>query len=425
MKVVIIAGGKGTRISSITSEIPKSMIKVNGKPVLEHQIELAKRYGLTEFIIVIGHLGESIRHHFEDGSKFDVSITYYYEKEPLGTAGALPYLKEYLTDDFFVFYGDTIMDVDLDKMREFHDNIGASACLMLHPNDHPYDSDLVEIDEKFLVTDFFSKPHPQELVYRNLVNAALYILTPSIVDCIPTGRVSDFGKNIFPNCLSNGLMLSGYISTEYIKDMGAPERYQKVCRDMMSGKVRRLNHTYPRKAMLLDRDGVISKDVNLLNKPGQLELLPGASDAIKLINKSDFLAVIITNQSVVARNLCSIEDIKIIHNTLETILGRYNGYLDAIYFCPHHPDGGYPEENKEYKINCDCRKPKAGMLLKAAKDLNIDLKGSYMVGDRQTDIEAGINAGLKESYLIEKNQSFGLLNIVRKLLGYDHITNSL
>lgn len=425
MKVVIIAGGKGTRIASVNNEIPKAMIPVGGKPVLEYQVELSKRYGYTEIILIIGYLGHIIREYFQDGSKWGVSISYFEEEVPLGTAGALPNLESVLTEDFFVFYGDTIMDIALDLMLAFHKEKHADASLLLHPNDHPYDSDLVAANENGQITAFYSKPHPEGFVSRNLVNAALYILSPEILSFIPFNQKSDFGKDIFPFCLNAGKNLFGYISSEYIKDMGTPERYERVCEDVLSGKVARLNKKNPGKAFFLDRDGVITKEADLLKDPSKLELIPGAADAVKLINKSDFLAIVVTNQPVIARNLCSIEELDVIHNTLETMLGRENAFVDAIYYCPHHPDSGYPEERKEYKIECDCRKPKPGMLLKASSDWNIDLSKSYMIGDRITDAEAGKNAGVKESFIIERNKDDSLLQIVSKIISYDNIKDSI
>lgn len=416
MKVVIIAGGKGTRISEVSTEIPKAMIPIAGKPVIEYQVELAKRYNLKDFIFIIGHLGEVIKDYFGTGEKLGVNIKYFEETTPLGTAGALKFLKQDLQEDFFVFYGDTVMDIALDVMIENHVSNKSDASLLLHPNDHPYDSDLVVLDKGDFVERFYSKPHPEGLITKNLVNAALYILSPKIIDVIPENKKSDFGKDIFPDCLNRNLKLFGYISTEYIKDMGTPERYKRVSDDMLSGKVSRLNRSNRRKAIFLDRDGVVTKEKNLLHKSEDLELIEGVSDAIRYINKSEYLAVVVTNQPVIARNLCTIEELDFIHNTMETKLGEDRAFIDAIYYCPHHPDSGYPEERKEYKIDCECRKPKPGMLLHAAKDLNIDLEESIMIGDRESDIEAGKNAGLNETYLIERNQDFALLKLVSKIL---------
>lgn len=416
MKVVILAGGKGTRITSVSSEIPKAMIPIAGKPVLEYQVELAKRYGFTDFIFITGHLGQIIQNHFGDGSNFGVSISYFEETSPLGTAGALPYLKDQLTEDFFVFYGDTIMDIALDQFLTFHKQNQSKASLFLHPNDHPSDSDLVAIDKNKKITNFFSKPHSSDFVGRNLVNAALYILSPDIISYIPTGKSSDFGKHIFPTCLSESLQLFGYISAEYIKDMGTPERYASVCNDVISGKVTRLNNKFKRKAIFLDRDGVINEEVDLLCNPTQLKLIQGASEAIRNINQSGNLAIIITNQPVIARNLCTLEQLDLIHQTLETMLGKDHAWVDAIYYCPHHPDGGYAEERKEYKTNCECRKPKPGMILQAASDWNIDISKSIIIGDRKSDIEAGKAAGLKQCYQIPQNENNALKNLVQKIL---------
>ena len=426
MKVVIIAGGKGTRIASVNSEIPKAMIPVAGKPVLEYQIELAKRYGFTDIILVVGYLGEIIESYFGNGEKWNVSISYYKEEFPLGTAGAFATLrlKNSLQEDFFVFYGDTVMDVALDQMLDFHKKNESEGTLFLHPNDHPYDSDLVKTDNDGKIIDFFSKPHPESFVCKNLVNAALYILSPKIITQIPENKKNDFGKDIFPACIKNDIKLFGYISSEYIKDMGTPDRYEKVNQDVLSGKVAKRNNQYSKKAIFLDRDGVISKEVDLLSNPTQLELITGAAEAIKLINKSDYLAIIITNQPVIARNLCSVEELNIIHDTLETLLGKEHAYVDAIYYCPHHPDSGYPEERKEYKIECNCRKPKSGMFFKASKEWNINLSDSYMVGDRESDIEAGCGAQLRGNFLIQQNTNNALLEVVKRILCYDNISNS-
>ena len=416
MKVVIIAGGQGTRIASVNSEIPKAMIPIDGKPILEYEVEMAKRYGLSDFLFIIGHLGEKISSYFGDGSKWGVNIDYYQEEKPLGTAGALGFLKEKLKEDFFVFYGDTVMDFDMNAMLSYHREKKADATLFLHPNDHPYDSDIVELDGTGKVTRFFNKPHEDEFISKNIVNAALFIFSPRILEEIEVGVKSHIEKNVLPRCLDKGLNLYGYISAEYIKDMGTPDRYYAVCNDVISGKVARLNRINSRPAIFLDRDGTISKEVNLLNKVEDLELIEGAAEAIKLINGSDYLAIIVTNQPVIARNLCSIEELEHIHAALETMLGKERAYVNAIYYCPHHPDKGYPEERPEYKIKCECRKPAPGMLLKAAKDWNIDLSRSYMIGDSDRDVEAGENAGCKDSFKINCNEPNALLNIVKQII---------
>lgn len=416
MKVVIIAGGKGTRIASVNSDIPKAMIPVNGKPIIEFQIELAKRYGFTEFLFIIGHLGEQISRYFGDGSRWGVTIDYFQETIPLGTAGALGLLKNILIEDFFVFYGDTIMDFDMMAMLNYHRQKRADATLFVHPNDHPFDSDIVILNDDNLIEKFENKPHPADFISRNIVNAALFIFSPRILLEIKEGVKSHIEKDVFPRCLENGLKLYGYISAEYIKDMGTPERYNEVCDDVLSGKCARLNRKNKRPAVFLDRDGTINREVNFLNNHNDMVLIPGAAEAIKYINTKGYLAIVVTNQPVIARGDATWAELHLINAKMETLLGIEHAYLNAIYICPHHPDKGFVGERIEYKIDCKCRKPKPGMLLQAAIDWNIDMEHSIMIGDSIRDVEAGSNAKLAKSILISTNEDYALLNAVKSLI---------
>ncbi len=395
MKLVIIAGGKGTRLKDLARDIPKPLIPVAGKPILEHQILLAKRYGFRDIIILLGHLGDQIRTYFGNGSRWGVKIKYVQELQPLGTAGCVKDIETLLTKDFLVFYGDTIMDIDLAQFVKFHKKHKGTGTLLLHPNDHPQDSDLVDIDDSTgQITDLYSKDRPAGY-YRNLVNAALYVLSPKIFKYIKLKEQADFARQIFPRALVGKEKLFGYLSAEYIKDMGTPERIKEVEHDLISGKVRESNLGNKRPAVFFDRDGVLSREVDLVHRNEDLHMLPNAPEAVRKINSSGYLAIVVTNQPVIARNLIDIPGLRQIHNKMETEFGEKRAYLDALYFCPHHPDKGFPEERKEYKIKCKCRKPEPGMLLSAAKKFNIDLKKSFIIGDRWVDIQAGKNAGVK------------------------------
>jgi len=207
-----------------------------------------------------------------------------------------------------------------------------------------------------------------------------------------SGVKADFGKDIFPT-LHEHISVFAYNTPEYLKDMGTPDRLDKVSQAISSGKVARRNLEQKQRCIFLDRDGVINIDTDLIHRTEDFDLYPFAPEAIKRINKMGFLAVVVTNQSVLARGLCSEQDLEEIHKKMETVLGNYGAFVEAIYYCPHHPHGGFPEEVKELKIDCHCRKPKPGMLTDAAERFNIDLSASFMIGDSQRDIEAGKNAG--------------------------------
>ena len=418
MKVVVIAGGQGTRIVSVNSEIPKAMIPIAGKPILEYEVEMAKRYGYTDFLFIIGHMGDQIEHYFEDGRRWNVNIEYYKEEKPLGTAGALGCLKNKLTEDFFVFYGDTVMDFDMDAMLAYHKEKQADATLFLHPNDHPYDSDIVELTTDGRVLKFCNKPHVHDFVSHNMVNAALFIFSPKVLEQIEVGTKSHIEKHVLPACLDKGMNLFGYVSFEYIKDMGTPDRFHEAETDMLKGLVYARNLKNKQKAIFLDRDGTINKLAGFVTNPKQFELIQDAADAIKLINKSGYLAIVVTNQPVIARGDCTFEELQTIHDKMETELGKKGAFVDAIYVCPHHTDKGFEGERPEYKCDCNCRKPKPGLFLQAAKDFNINLSQSYMIGDSDSDIEAGQNAGVQKSLKIGTSEGKTLLDLVNLVLSY-------
>lgn len=143
------------------------------------------------------------------------------------------------------------------------------------------------------------------------------------------------------------------------------------------------------------------------------ELIEGVAEAIKFINQSGYLAIVVTNQPVIARGEVTWEELNEIHKKMATLLGKEGAYVDGIYICPHHPDKGFEGERPEYKIDCNCRKPKPGLLLQAAKDFNIDLSESYMIGDSHRDVEAGENAGVKKSIKVEENKAEMLMSVLK------------
>ena len=393
-QAVILAGGKGTRLSSVTKGVPKTLIQIGNKPLLVHQLELLKDHNIKDIILCLHHGAELIKKTLGNGKKFGVRLTYAIEERPLGTAGAIKNIESSLNGNFLVLYGDVMVSMDLQRFLRFHKEHNAAATLAVHPNDHPLDSDLVEVDSDNRVTKFLPKPRPEDRYYHNLVNAAVYVLTPKVFKYITSEQPEDLGRDVFPR-MTGSEDIYAYRTTEYIKDMGTPERLAKVERHFTSGRIARLSLENEQPAVFLDRDGVINKDISLIHSPKDFELLPKTEEAIRTLNESGFLSVVVTNQPMVARGLCEIEDVEDIHKKMETLLGRKGAMLDRIYYCPHHPDRGYPEENKAYKIECECRKPKTGMLESAKKEMNIDMTRSYLIGDSTRDILCGKNAGVK------------------------------
>ena len=428
MKAVIMAGGKGTRISSIASDIPKPMIKIAGKPVLEHEIECLKNQGITDIIITVSHLGQIIIDYFGNGNKISpatgkplgVNIEYYYEKEPLGNAGALFEIKEKLPDDFLLLNADSIFNIDFNRFIDFHKKHNGLATLFSHPNSHPYDSALLIADENYIVQSWLQKNDTRPLYYKNRVNAGLHILSPLLLSNRPDSQKVDLDKQILKPLAGTGKLIV-YDSPEYVKDMGTPDRFSMVCKDYESGLINNRNLKNKQKAIFIDRDGTINKYVGFLKNIDDFELLSGVVDAIKRINSSGYLAIVVTNQPVIARGELTFDELQVIHNKLETLLGKEGAYIDDLFYCPHHPDKGFEGEITELKIVCDCRKPKPGLLLKAASKFNINLSESWMIGDGKNDVLAGKNAGCKTALI--GNDDFGqdlsvnsLIDFVNKII---------
>lgn len=411
MQAVIMAGGKGSRISSLVSDMPKPMIPICNKPILQYQIECLKKQKIIDIILVVGYMGNIIKDYFKDGRRFGVNISYISEKEALGTAGALYFLKDIINEDFLLINGDIVFDIDFNRFLVFHRKQKGIATIFTHPNGHPYDSGIVITDKDSIVTNWLYK-EDNRMYYKNRVNAGIHILSPQIFNMFTELKKVDLDREILKLLIPTKKLVA-YDSPEYVKDMGTPDRYHIVINDLKNGYIQAKNLINKQKAIFLDRDGTINKYKGFISKADDFELIEGVTEAIKKINNSDYLAIVITNQPVIARGECTIDELEVIHMKLETLLGEHGAYIDDIFYCPHHPDKGFAGERIDYKIQCDCRKPKAGLLYKAAKKYNIDLEQSFMIGDDYRDIEAGKNAGCKTERITKE---FTLMKAIRKIL---------
>jgi len=422
MKTVIMAGGFGRRISELFPDIPKPLIPIENsegimKPVLEWEIDSLRIQGFKDIILTVSYMAEKIIQYFGDGSKFGVSIEYFVEEQPLGTAGALFKIKDKLgKDDFLLLNADAVFDVDFNRMVKWHRIHNAAVTIFTHPNSHPYDSGIIVTDKNGTVRHWYTKEEQRPDYYKNRVNAGLHIMNPSVlsdsgIDPVKVGKVTenkffkvDLDRVILRTLCGSGRMFA-YDSPEYVKDMGTPERYKSVCLDFKNGVVSAKNLKQRQKAIFLDRDGTINKYVGFLRKIDDFELIDGVSDAIRMINNSEYLCIVATNQPVIARGDVSVSELCLIHNKMETLLGNEGSYIDGLYCCPHHPDKGYEGEIPELKISCNCRKPKPGMLLEASHDFNIDLSTSWMIGDDKNDIKAGKAAGCRTVLISSNNEN--------------------
>ena len=301
VQAIILAGGKGTRLASRLNGKPKPLVDVDGTPLLRRQIEALVQSGCDDIVLLVNHAADQIE-AFVAQLDLPVKVTLIDDGDPRGTAGATLACLDRLHDRFIVVYGDTLFDLDIAHMLADHARSGAQATLLLHPNDHPADSDLVEIDEAGWVRAFHSYPHPPGAWLRNLVNAAFYVVDRSLLEpWVGRMQAGDFAKDLFPALVAEGARIRGYVSFEYIKDIGTPARLDKAENHLRSGVVARARRCTPQRAVFLDRDGTLNHLRGHLSRAEDLELIEGAGEAVRRLNEAEYRVVLITNQPVLAR----------------------------------------------------------------------------------------------------------------------------
>lgn len=395
MQAVILAGGKGTRLAERLDGRPKPLVDVCGVPLLQRQINALHDGGVDRITLLVNHRSDQIRAYCADNGNFGMAVEIVDDGEPRGTAGALISCLDALEERFLIVYGDTLFDIDITRMVSAHDAHTADLTLLLHPNDHPADSDLVSLDANGWVTGFYPYPRPSDVALPNIVNAAFYVAQRRAFERWRSfSSPSDLARDLFPQMVASGARLLGYRSFEYIKDLGTPRRLDRVEADLRSGRPQRARADAPQRCVFVDRDGTLNHLRGHIAHASDFELLPYTGRAIARLNQAEFRVAVVTNQPVLARGDCTDAGLAEIHARLEAQLGLAGGYVDGIWWCPHHPDSGFPGEVPSLKRSCDCRKPLTGLIELGSLALNADRADSWMIGDSTADILAGQRAGL-------------------------------
>lgn len=237
MQAVILAGGKGTRLRPLTSNLPKPMIPLVNRPFLECMLEYLKGHGVTEVILALGYLPDKIQSHFGDGSRTGVKLTYSVEQKPLGTAGAVKLLEPLIKGTFIVLNGDIVTDMDLSTEVRLHQERRATGTLFLLPVEDPSRFGVVELDKAQRVLAFTEKPKREE-ARANTINGGCYILEPEVFGYMPKGEHYMFERGLFPGLLAAGRPIYGYVPQCYWNDVGTPATYLGVHYDILAGKVK-------------------------------------------------------------------------------------------------------------------------------------------------------------------------------------------
>ena len=374
--------------------IPKALLPVRGVPIIFRQMRLLRREGVTRVSVLAGHLGDRLWPVLEpEALALGLELKIMIEATPLGTAGCLCALHP-APEETLIVYGDMLFDIALLPLREFHRRHDALVTIVAHPNDHPRTSDLI-VEEDGLVKAVLPYRGRRLDDHRNLVPAGLYLASSRFFTHLRHGAKADMIGDLLPALVASGARIAVYNTPEYLRDVGTPARHSMAERDLAAGRVEELNSTQLRPTIFFDCDGVLNEEPGLQGvvTADDVKVFPGAGGAIQRAREAGRLAVAVTNRPQVAKGFVTFEGLTKILGRLEAQLADDGGVLDRIYFCPHHPEAGFPGEIPTLKVRCECRKPGALLLRRALAELPIDKGRSILVGDSLRDIGAARSFG--------------------------------
>ena len=417
--LVILVGGKGSRVSKLLNGVSKPELNITkNKKIIDFQLEKVMKLDKKIFFLS-NYKFSSLNNFLKKKYKTKLKYKILEETNPLGTAGALINLDKNKFDNYIILFGDLVFNIDFTKFYKFHLKKKSDCTLLVHPNNHPFDSDSVELDENNKVVKFYSKKYKNK---PNICLSGIQIINKSCLKLIKKNTFQDFSKNFLPNLIRKKKKIYAYNTREYVKDAGTPERIIQIQQDIKTKKFINgsLEKSIP--AIFLDKDGVINKLDKNKHYQSSKNIFPNVINALKKINDSKYLAVVISNQPAIAKGIITKKKLDKDFTSLSTMLGNKGVYLNRIYYCPHHPVKGFKSEITNLKIKCNCRKPNNGLFLKAIKDMNIDIKNSFMIGDQFSDYLAakktklkfvGINLNFKDNEKItSKNNLLSAVNFI-------------
>ena len=396
---VILAGGRGTRMGETQKSTPKYLREVSGKTLLLRHIEHLDSHGFSNVTILVNDRSHIVDEYLKKiKEKCRIKIDLLKDNNFSGTAGALfNYLEIAKEEHILVTYADTLHNVNLTSLMNAHISKNADYSSVVHPNAHPVDSDQVICDDNNRFVHLFPKDAEKPHDLRNFCLAAMlcirknWLMNLKNYLNLESGTEIDLTKDILFKLDLARSRCYAYITSEYIKDAGTPTRLEEVSQDLIWNFAFKQES---RPAVFFDRDGTLNYERGLITDPNEIELIPGAAKLLHFLNELGVLCILVTNQPVIARGECTPSKLESIHARLEKLLLNEGAILNAIYYCPHHPESGFQGEKIQYKIECECRKPKIGLLKKASLEHNIDSTLCWFVGNSEADKYAARNFGI-------------------------------
>jgi D-glycero-D-manno-heptose 1,7-bisphosphate phosphatase len=370
-QAAVLVGGLGTRLGELAQRTPKPLLPVAGRPFLAWLLDNLDRFGFGSILLLAGHQSEQVS-EFTRHWTGRASISCLVEAEPLGTGGALHNARDHLQDEFLFLNGDTLFDfnyLDL-PARASRASVGAIALRRV--------ADASRFGTVSVEDEVVSRFVEKGVSGPGLINGGVYYLHRCIID--RTAAKSSLEKDVFPALPPQSL--AGISYDGFFIDIGIAEDYSRAQME--------IPQHFRRPAAFLDRDGTLNEDTGYVHRPEEFRWLPGAQATIKLLNDQGYLVVVVTNQAGIGRGFYTESDVRSLHVWMNDQLRPQGAHIDALYFCPHHPEAGLGS----YRQMCTCRKPEPGLVLRAASDWGIDLARSIGLGDKESDAEACRRAGV-------------------------------
>ena len=377
-QIVILAGGGGTRLGPLTTDTPKPLLPVGGRPFLDRLLVEYGRYGLDRAILLAGYKGDRLQKYYERQPLAGVKVQVLVETTPLGTAGALREACALLDRQFVLANGDTFFDFNVLGMQDDVGGIDWLAKIALRRSDDARRFGKVRLDPRNRVLSFIEKDQASG---PGLINAGVYLLRRQLVERIdPT--CTSLEQEVFPQLAQEGRLVGVPFTGSFI-DIGVPENYQAAQSE--------IDLVSRRPAAFLDRDGVLNVDRGYTHKVQDLLWTPGAREAIRLLNDRGYLVFVATNQAGVARGLYDEEAVRRFHDRMQLELRAVGAHVDEFVYCPHLPEGTV----LAYAQACSCRKPATGMLQLLANKWSIRCEASFLIGNKETDNECARRFGIR------------------------------
>ena len=390
--IVILVGGRGKRINKITKKVPKPLIKIGNKPFLEQIISKVIKYNFKKIYLLCSYKKDFFIKKYHNKKIHNSKVFCIDEGQSKDTGGALYNLTNKIKKNFILMNGDTFFDISLNQLISFDlkNYLGLIALTESKKLINNKKLNQIGLNQKKEI--FFTKGK------SSLASGGIYLFSPKIFKFIENKKTSL--ENDILKKLINKKKIKGNFFKEKLIDIGS---YKQL------NFLKKKNNFIKNKAFFLDRDGVINIDNGYVLKLSQFKFLPGIKRAINLLNKNNFLVIIVTNQASIGKGLMSEIRLKNIHDKMKQDIYRYkSSSIDDIYYAPYYKFS----KQKKYRLNKNDRKPNIGMFLKAIDKWNIDLSKSYFIGDKNTDEKASLKAGIRFYY--KKNIS--LYNQVQKII---------